>query len=136
MKPRSKSRFKVLLGVLALTVLTSPAGGWAQDDKSTDKKQDKKKEKPEAIANEVTIGAHYLGDDAYRFGKYSGLSRCSISCCKSAPNGTAATPCGGACRAGAWDWIRAAWNSVTTTRARRNSASTTARCRTTGSAME
>ena len=74
MKPRSKPRFKVLLGVLALTLLTSPAGAWAQDDKSADKKQDKKSEKPEAIANEVTIGAHYLGEDAYRFGKYSGLT--------------------------------------------------------------
>ena len=53
---------------------SAAVGAWAQEDEPADKKQDKKKEKPEAIANEVTIGAYYLGHDSYRFGKYSGLT--------------------------------------------------------------
>ena len=74
MKARLKPRFRLPLGVLAVTLLAAPAGAWSQEDASADKKQDKKKEKPEAIANEVAIGAYYLGDDSYRFGKYSGLT--------------------------------------------------------------
>jgi len=74
MRPGLKHNFKLSLGVLALALLTAPTGSWAQDDESADKKQDKKKEKPAAIANTVTLGAYYLDDDSYRYGKYSGLT--------------------------------------------------------------
>jgi len=73
MKARITHRIGIPLGVLLLTLFTVPAASWAQDDASDGKKQEKKKEKPEAIASEVTIGAHYLDEDAYRFGKYSGV---------------------------------------------------------------
>jgi MtrB/PioB family decaheme-associated outer membrane protein len=74
MRPGLKYSFRLSLGVMAFALLTGPAGSWAQDDESADKKQDQKKEKPAAIANEVTLGAYYLEDDSYRFGKYSGLT--------------------------------------------------------------
>jgi len=73
MKARITHRIRIPLGVLLLTMFAAPAGSWAQDDKSDEKKKEEKKEKPEAIANEVALGLHYLGDDSYRFGKYSGL---------------------------------------------------------------
>jgi MtrB/PioB family decaheme-associated outer membrane protein len=74
MKPRFKHRSKLSLGVLACAVLALPAVGWAQDEKPADKKEEPKKEVPIAIASEVTVSAYFLDDDAYRYGKYSGLT--------------------------------------------------------------
>jgi MtrB/PioB family decaheme-associated outer membrane protein len=78
MRLRFKFRSRAILGALALVLFALPPVSWAQDADATDKKADKKKdaakETPAAIASEVTLGAYYLSKDAYRFGKYSGLT--------------------------------------------------------------
>lgn len=68
-----------ILGAMALGLLAAQPAGWAQDkesgDKDKDKKADTKQEfKRSPVANEITLGAYYLTDDAYRYGKYSGLT--------------------------------------------------------------
>ena len=74
MKPRFKPRSRIALSALAIVLAALPPGSWAQEDKATDNKQVDKKPKPAAIASEVTLGAYYLTEDAYRYGKYSGLT--------------------------------------------------------------
>jgi len=74
MKSRFEPRSRLVLAAVALALATLPLGGWAQDDKADEKKEAEKKPKPAAIASEVTLGAHYLSDDAYRYGKYSGAT--------------------------------------------------------------
>ena len=68
-------RYKMILSVMALALLAQPLTSLAQDEDSADKKDDKKKaQQPVEIQNVATIGAYYLDDDSYRFGKYSGLT--------------------------------------------------------------
>jgi len=74
MKPRFEPRSRIAIGALALALAALPLSSWAQEDKAPDKKQADKKPKPAAIASEVTLGAYYLDKDAYRYGKYSGLT--------------------------------------------------------------
>lgn len=74
MKSRFEPRSKLVLAALALALAAPPLSGWAQDDKAAENQQADKKPKPAAIASEVTLGAYYLAEDAYRYGKYSGLT--------------------------------------------------------------
>lgn len=69
-----KSRFKLLPTLPALFLLFASGGAWAQEEKAADTDTAKKEEKAPAITNEFRIGAWYLGEDSYRFGKYSGLT--------------------------------------------------------------
>ncbi len=70
MKP---SRISVLF-VMLTALCALPIASWAQDQAADDKDSKKKEEKNSAIANEVSIGVYYLGEDAYSFGKYNGLT--------------------------------------------------------------
>ena len=63
-----------LLATLILGLLAAPPGLRAQDEDDADKAADKKEDKLSPVANEISIGLYYLGDDAYRYGKYSGLT--------------------------------------------------------------
>jgi MtrB/PioB family decaheme-associated outer membrane protein len=66
----------VSLGLLALGLFALPAGALAQDDdeKDTDQAAEEKEVELSPFANEFSLGLYYLGDDAYRYGKYSGLT--------------------------------------------------------------
>jgi len=68
--------FKTILTVTLITALASPLGAWAQDkDKDAAKKPDKKKAALSSeVQNVATLGFYYLDHDAYRYGKYSGLT--------------------------------------------------------------
>jgi MtrB/PioB family decaheme-associated outer membrane protein len=74
MRRTLKPSSRLSLGVLAFALVTLNAPARAQDSESDDKKQDKKKETPAAIASEVRLGGYYVGEDSYRYGKYSGLT--------------------------------------------------------------
>ena len=74
MPSRFKPSSRLSLSVLAFALVTLNAPAQAQDTESDDKKQDKKKETPAAIASEVRLGGYYVGEDSYRYGKYSGLT--------------------------------------------------------------
>jgi MtrB/PioB family decaheme-associated outer membrane protein len=67
----------ISLGVATLALLALPAGAWAQEDAEKDD-QDKAADKQEVelspYADEVSVGLYFLSDDAYRYGKYSGLT--------------------------------------------------------------
>jgi len=68
------SKFKAILSVAAGSLLVLSASSWAQDDADDDKDAAKEKEaKLPVIHNEATVGAYYLDQDSYRYGKYSGL---------------------------------------------------------------
>jgi MtrB/PioB family decaheme-associated outer membrane protein len=74
MPSRFKPSSRLSLSVLAFALVTLNAPAQAQDTESDDEKQDKKKETPAAIASEVRLGGYYVGEDSYRYGKYSGLT--------------------------------------------------------------
>jgi len=71
-----KSTKHTILGLVVLGLFTLPAGAWAQDEDAGDKDKDTSKKEVELspVANEVSLGLYILGDDAYRYGKYSGLT--------------------------------------------------------------
>jgi MtrB/PioB family decaheme-associated outer membrane protein len=62
-----------LQSIILAALLALPAASFAQDDKGDDDADAKKEELP-LIHNEISIGAYYLDDDSYRYGKYSGLT--------------------------------------------------------------
>ena len=62
-----------LQSIMLATLLALPVAILAQDDKDDDDADAKKEELP-LIHNEISIGAYYLDDDSYRYGKYSGLT--------------------------------------------------------------
>jgi len=64
-----------ILGFTVLSLLVLPFTAWAQDEdkKADDGKKKQATEKP-SVKKEVTIGAYYLDDDSFRYGKYSGLT--------------------------------------------------------------
>jgi len=73
-----KTTVKQALSVLILVMLAAPSTSWAQDKKDeagkgTDKKATKA-EKKSTVDNEVEVGIYNLDDDAFRYGKYSGLT--------------------------------------------------------------
>lgn len=74
MHPRSKPSSAMTLGVLVAASLALAANSWAQDEKAEAEKEEPKKETPAEIASWVSLGVYYLGDDAYPYGKYSGLT--------------------------------------------------------------
>jgi len=66
---------KTILSIAVGSLLTLSGTAWAQDDKGADEAAAKKKdEKLPLIHNEATVGVYYLDEDAYRYGKYSGLT--------------------------------------------------------------
>jgi MtrB/PioB family decaheme-associated outer membrane protein len=68
-------KIRIILGATVLALSAQPLTSLAQDEESSDKKDEKKKAAvPVEIQNVATIGAYYLDDDSYRFGKYSGLT--------------------------------------------------------------
>lgn len=68
------STFKNILSIAVGSALVLSTGAWAQDDTDSDKDTAKKKDaKLPLIYNEATVGAYYLDQDSYRYGKYSGL---------------------------------------------------------------
>ena len=68
-------KIRTILSATALALLAQPLASLAQDEDSSDKKDEKKKAAvPVEIQNVASIGAYYLDDDSYRFGKYSGLT--------------------------------------------------------------
>ena len=69
-----KTKYHFILGFTILALLAPPVTVWAQDEdkKTDDGKKTQASEEP-AVQKEITIGAWYLGDDSYRYGKYSGL---------------------------------------------------------------
>ena len=69
-----KTKYHFILGFTILALLAPPVTAWAQDEdkKTDDGKKTQASEEP-AVQKEITIGAWYLGDDSYRYGKYSGL---------------------------------------------------------------
>ena len=69
-------RFKTLLTLAILALLMLPASTWAQDsDKDKDATAAKKKSAPATeLLNMATFGVYYLDGDAYRYGKYSGMT--------------------------------------------------------------
>jgi MtrB/PioB family decaheme-associated outer membrane protein len=68
--------FKTHVIAVLLALLVLPLNSWAQDkDDDEDKKSDKKKSvDSSAMRNEATLGVYYLDHDAFRYGKYSGLT--------------------------------------------------------------
>jgi MtrB/PioB family decaheme-associated outer membrane protein len=74
MQPGFKPRSKWILGTLVVASLVLAAQGWAQDDEAEGKKTNKEKQAETGVNNYVTIGVYYLDEDAYRYGKYSGLT--------------------------------------------------------------
>ena len=68
MRPSFKPRFTQVLSGLTLVLFTLPVVSLAQDDDDKDEKE------PPVIASEITLGAYSLGEDSYRYGKYSGLT--------------------------------------------------------------
>ena len=66
---------KTILTVSALALFASPTNSWAQgQDEDADKNSDQKKAESSQVQNVATVGVYYLDDDAYRYGKYSGLT--------------------------------------------------------------
>jgi MtrB/PioB family decaheme-associated outer membrane protein len=69
-----KTKYQIILGFTVLTLLALPVTAWTQDkDKKADKTKKKQATEEPAVHKEITIGAFYLDDDSYRYGKYSGL---------------------------------------------------------------
>ena len=69
-----KTKYHFILGFTVLALLALPVTAWAQDeDKKTDDGKKKQATEEPAVQKEITIGAWYLTDDSYRYGKYSGL---------------------------------------------------------------
>jgi len=70
-----KTIYQIILGFTVFTLLALPVTAWTQEtDKDTDKGKKKQATEKPAVLKEITIGAYYLDDDSYRYGKYSGLS--------------------------------------------------------------
>jgi len=66
---------KTILSIAMGSLFTLSASSWAQDNADTDDDAAKKKAEPlPLIYNEATVGAYYLDQDSYRYGKYSGLT--------------------------------------------------------------
>lgn len=66
---------KTILSIAVGSLLSLSGTTWAQDSQDADDGAAKKKdEKLPLIHNEATVGAYYLDQDSYRFGKYSGLT--------------------------------------------------------------
>ena len=67
-----KTKYRFILGVM---VLALPFTVWAQDEGDKEDSGEKKQATEEStIQKEFSIGAWYLDDDSYRYGKYSGLT--------------------------------------------------------------
>lgn len=71
-----KSTKNTILVVAAVGLCALPAGAWAQDaePQDTDQAADKQEAALSPVANEVSLGLYYSDEDAYRYGKYSGLT--------------------------------------------------------------
>jgi len=70
MKRQSKTHARML----AVAVLALPLALWAQDKNPSSSGGDKKTDANQsAVESEVTVGMYYLDDDAFSYGKYSGL---------------------------------------------------------------
>jgi MtrB/PioB family decaheme-associated outer membrane protein len=73
-----KIQVRQTLSVLALVFLVLPVVSWAQEKSETakdaNKKKDAKEEKVSVVDNEVEVGVYVLDDDAFRYGKYSGIT--------------------------------------------------------------
>lgn len=69
-----KTKYHIILTFTALALLAHPFTAWAQekDKKTNDGKKKQATEEP-AVEKEISIGAWYLDDDSWRYGKYSGL---------------------------------------------------------------
>ena len=66
---------KTILSIAVGSLLSLYGTTWAQDSQDADDGAARKKdEKLPLIHNEATVGAYYLDQDSYRFGKYSGLT--------------------------------------------------------------
>ena len=65
--------YKIILTGAVLALFTFSVSSWAQDE-DADKKPAKKKASSPEIQNVATVGIYYLDHDAYRYGKYSGLT--------------------------------------------------------------
>ncbi len=69
-----KTKYHFILAFTVLTLLALPVTAWAQDEaKEADDGKKKQATEEPAVQKEITIGAWYLDDDSYRYGKYSGL---------------------------------------------------------------
>ncbi len=65
---------KTILSVVVSSLFTLSGNSWAQDNTDAkDAAATKKDDQLPLIHNEATIGAYYLDQDSYRYGKYSGL---------------------------------------------------------------
>jgi len=65
---------KTILSITVSSLFALSASSWAQDEKEADDAAAKKKDDTlPLIYNEATVGAYYLDQDSYRYGKYSGL---------------------------------------------------------------
>jgi len=70
-----KTKHHLILGFTVLALLALPVTAWAQDkDKKADDGKKKQATEEPAVQKEITIGAWYLDDDSFRYGKYSGLT--------------------------------------------------------------
>ncbi len=66
---------KTILSVAVSSLFLVSASSWAQDDKdeANDSASKKSSSPLPVIYNEATVGAYYLDQDSYRYGKFSGL---------------------------------------------------------------
>lgn len=70
-----KIKYHFILSMLVLALLATPVTAWAQvKDKKADTAKKKQATEEPAVKKEFSIGAYYLDDDSYRYGKYSGLT--------------------------------------------------------------
>ena len=65
--------------ILSIMALILPFSAWAQNDKAPDAenieiKAEEATEEPNDVHKELTIGVYSMGEDAFRYGKYSGLT--------------------------------------------------------------
>jgi len=65
---------RLIISSLALMLFASPFAGWAEEEKPDEETTAEQKKETTGVDSEITIGADYLSEDSYRFGKYSGLT--------------------------------------------------------------
>lgn len=70
-----KMKHHMILGFTVLALLVLPGTAWAQDeDKKDDAAKKEQASEEAAVKIEIAIGAWYLDDDSFPYGKYSGLT--------------------------------------------------------------